>query len=386
MWKKTGVIIWMGILAAFAGKEMVIHNKTANIVHAVSTVDSITFKHTEGPSGQLNLHRDALVDSVAHAKIDSITFQETDCSNIEDVTSKVYFTFVIHNEEDDANGVPGSIPTIPDYNGNKAVFDHFAGAMMDYAKMLQKYGATLSFQPDWTFIEGAMNFRPSFFPDLEALGNVEVIPHAHETIVPLDSIYKMEIEAGAHPRKQIGGMTVGKYMQSEDWFNKNPGWSHWTGPFQSPGHVGDASPPPFAFRIPLPADVSETIDLYKHVASSPVVVTGSIPSAVNSWSSAKPTGAYISSSYWFEATRFFMAESDDQSVPAQWRKVPGNVRMMTSAEKIAKIETALKDTYLPLQSEGKLEFMNPGEVVDMYKRYEHCLDLVDGQDLSGYAK
>ncbi len=94
------------------------------------------------------------------------------CAGIDEIAAKIYLCFVIHNEEDDANGVPGSMPNIPDYNGDQATFDHFADAMYDYAVMLNSHGATLGFQPDWTFTEGVASYRPEFFEELLALGTV----------------------------------------------------------------------------------------------------------------------------------------------------------------------------------------------------------------------
>ncbi len=58
---------------------------------------------------------------------------------------------------------------------------------------------------------------------------------------------------------------------------------------------------------------------------------------------------------------------------------------LTSAELIASIGQTIEDDFLPLVSQGTLEFKTVGELVTLYRQYESCLDLVDGQDLSGFV-
>lgn len=162
---------------------------------------------------------------------------------------------------------------IPDFNGDEATFKHFADAFYDYAKMLRDEGAAFSFQTDWTFVEGVENLRPAYFKDLLALGNVEMVPHAHESCVPYDVLYTRLEVLGAHPAKIIGGMTFADYLARTTWFAANPGWTFWNGPFGTPNHTSDASTPPFAYRVRGPGAVSAVEDLYVHAASSPLIVT-----------------------------------------------------------------------------------------------------------------
>ncbi len=306
------------------------------------------------------------------------------CTGIDEITSKVYFCFVIHNEEDDANGIPGSSAHIPDYNDDPGIFDHFADAMVDYAVMLSSYGATLSFQPDWTFTEGVERYRPQFFVDLLALGHVEIVPHAHETVVAYDELYDRLGALGASPQLILGGMTFDAYRTKQAWFATHPEFAFWGAPTVTVGHVDDQPAPPFAYRIPMPEAVTEVTDLYTHAASSPVIATPGLPPHLTVMFTVKPGGRYLSPSYSFNATREFLAEASDTSVPAQWRKQPTGDGV-TAAELIASIGATLEDDLLPLVSQGRLEFKTVGELLTLYRQYESCLDLVDGQDLSGFV-
>ncbi|MBI5057962.1 MAG: hypothetical protein HZB61_15235 [Nitrospirae bacterium] len=312
------------------------------------------------------------------------------CSSVNDITSKIYFCFIIHNEEDDVNGVPNSNPLIPDYNGNPAVFNHFADAMMDYALMLNSYGATLSFQPDWTFIEGVQKYRPGFFTDLLQLGNVEIVPHAHETYVPYDEVYTMLEMNYAQPLKILGGMTHDKYKASQVWFDANPGFAFWGAPLQTSNHINDKAPPPMVYRIAEPKDIYDYYDLYRHVASSSIIATPGVPSDVTKMFQIKPVGNYITPSYELYATRYFLAEPDDTSVPRIWRKrldgtqTPG-AGNRTASEIINSVAYKIQNELQPLILQGKLEFKTVGEIINLFKQYEQCLDIRDNQDLCDFV-
>ncbi|MBI5542829.1 MAG: hypothetical protein HY901_02995 [Deltaproteobacteria bacterium] len=309
------------------------------------------------------------------------------CTDIEAVTSKVYLTFVIHNEEDDAGGVSGSAPTIPDFNGDPAVFQHFANAMISFAQMLSQHGAALSFQPDWTFIEGVQKYRPSFFAELLALGsNMEVVPHAHESYVPYDEVYRRLVSLGARPQMILGGMTFNDYLKKQAWLDLNPGFVFWGAPTATINHLDDKPAPGVVYRIPPPMSVREVADLYKHVASSPLIVTPGLPSEPSLMLDAKPTGRYISPAYVFHATREFLADPTDTSVPAKWRKrIDGSKPQFganqTAAELIAEVSQKITSAYAPLVEQGKLEHATVGRIVELYLSHEPCLDLSDGQDL-----
>lgn len=312
------------------------------------------------------------------------------CKYVEEVTGKVYVTFVIHNEEDDAGGVPGSVPDIPDYNGDEAVFRHFAGAMFRYAKMLASVGVKLSFQPDWTFTEGVDAYERSYFRDLLELGNVEVLPHAHETVISYDVLHARLNALDAEAPKIFGGMTFDAYRQKQAWFDANPGWTFWAAPSASPGHVDDAPMPPFAYRVAAPGEVSSVSDLRVHRASSPIVVTPGLPGNPVQMLALKPEGRFVTPAYFFHATREFLADPSDTSVPPAWRKrtdgsMPPFGENLSAQELIEQTRVLVETELLPLAQDGKVEFVTVRELIELYEKNESCLDLQDGEDLTGYV-
>ncbi|MCI5159504.1 MAG: hypothetical protein D3906_13945, partial [Candidatus Electrothrix sp. AUS1_2] len=310
--------------------------------------------------------------------------QRSQKATLEQVTSKVYLCFVIHTEEDDAKGVSGSVPSIPDYNGDQKVFDHFADAMYEYAAMLKTYGAFLSFQPDWTFVEGVKNFRPTYFQDLLALGTVEIVPHAHETVVRYDELYERLQELGANPKKIIGGMAFEHFLKHKNWVASHPDWAFWDGPFVTIGHVNDQPAPPLVYRIST-EHLSGVSDLYTHSSSSSVIVSPSLPDVDLRF---KPSGNFIVPSYVFKATRFFLAESNDLTVPLEWRKDPQGMQNganMSASEQIEEIRSRITREFLPLIAQGKLEFAPVHKIINLFRSYESLLDLADGEQLIKYA-
>ena len=308
----------------------------------------------------------------------------TDCADIDAVTAKIYYAFVIHNEEDDANCSAGSEPGIPDYNGDSGVFAHYAQAMLDYAAMLGRHGAALSFQPDWTFVEGVTRFRPGFFDELRATGgNVEVVPHAHESCVPYDELFDRIAAAGGQPVKILGGMTFDAFRAKQGWFDANPGWAFWGVPTAYLGHVGDRSAPPIVYRIAQPSSVARIEDLYRHLASSPIIATGSLPGWPAAMLAAKPTGRYLTPAYDFKATRWFLAEASDTSVPPQWR-LGGTGQQdsgLTAAQQIAATEQLIQSLQ-PMVDQGQVAYATVSQLLELFRRHEHCLDLQPDQDLS----
>ncbi len=304
------------------------------------------------------------------------------CDGIDAITAPVYVAYVIHNEEDDANGVPGSSKQIPDYNGDPAVFEHFATAMVDFATMLSGRGATLSFQPDWTWIEGVQKYRPDFWAELRALPGVEIVPHAHATVVPYIDVYTSLVDAGAEPETILGGSTFDQYLGMQDFFDTNPGFVYWDAPLATPGHTDDKPTPPMLYRIAQPKDTAVVDDLYVHVADSPIIVTPGLPSELPMMTKQKPQGRYLSPSYVFYPTRHFLGEPDDDSLPPIWRKSKPTDR--TAAELIADEAARLDDQLLPLVDEGAVKFATVRQVVDLFLEHEPCLDLTDGQDMTGF--
>jgi len=295
----------------------------------------------------------------------------------------------MHNEEDDPGGVPGSNPDIPDYNGDEAVFRHFCAAMFRYANMLSGFGAKLSFQPDWTFTEGVDLYERHYFRDLIDLGNVEILPHAHETVVSYDELFARLESLQAEPEMILGGMTFDAYRQKQSWFDEHEGWSFWGAPTATTGHVDDFPAPPFAYRIAPPASVSAVEGLLVHRADSAIVATPGLPLNPATMLEAKPADRLLTPAYGFHVTREFLADPGDTAVPAKWRKrtdgtSPPYGDNLTAHELIEQERQWIESEIMPLVNEGKMEFATVREIVELFTKNEPCLDLEDQQDLTPY--
>jgi hypothetical protein len=142
--------------------------------------------------------------------------------------------------------------------------------------------------------------------------------------------------------------------------------------------------------VPEPDDVTEIPDLYKHVADSMVIVTPAVasqaaqlgPITPDQWLANKPKGRFIVPAYIRYGTRGFLAEPTDTSVPSQWR-APNSA--MASAAMIDNAVEMVDVTLAPYLADGTIEFKSISEIIELYRTYEHCLDLTDGMDLSGYV-
>ena len=116
----------------------------------------------------------------------------------------LYLTIIVHNEEDLSRGVLPKA-NIPDYDGDEAVMQHFASAMLSFAAMAAEHGARISFGSDWTFSRGVANYVPNFYAELEVLGH-EVDAHAHESSVLYHEVREEIVLAGGTPTPVASGM------------------------------------------------------------------------------------------------------------------------------------------------------------------------------------
>ncbi len=230
----------------------------------------------------------------------------------------------------------------------------------------------------------AKSYQPDFWDQLNALEGVEIVPHAHQTVVLYDELYASLLDAGAAPEKILGGTTFEQYVGMQKWFDANPGFVYWDAPLASPGHVDDKPTPPMVYRIAEPKDADTHEDLYVHVAASPIIVSPGLVSKPQAMLKTKPAGRYITPSYVFFPTRQFLAEPDDAQVPPLWRKKPGGPGK-SAAELIAIEAQKIESQYQPLVDSGKVEFATVRTIIDLYVQYEACLDLEDQQDMSVFA-
>jgi len=288
------------------------------------------------------------------------------CRDIAKVTSKLFVTYVVHNEEDDAHCKQSSAPE-PDYNGNKNLFLVYSKTIVELAKLLNEFGMKLSFQPDWTFVEGVKKFQPDFFSHLLSVGNVEVLPHAHATCVSYPELFRRLHDLGANPQKIIGGVTWDDYKSQDE--NKSPaGWAQWGAPAASIGHKNDKKFPPVVYRMKSPQQLQKSGDEHIHNAASPNIVTPGFlvspgqPLELGVWLNQKPPKHTLSPVYIFDAPKFV---SDAKS----------------AAEYINRVRQMIVSKVLPYKQNGSIEFVQVSELISLFKKYESCLDLEDGQSV-----
>jgi len=116
----------------------------------------------------------------------------------------LYVTLVIHTEEDLGGGTVPK-PSIPDYDGDEALMNHFASVMRAFAEMASEHGAAINFGSDWTFSRGVERYEPTFYSDLEALGH-EIDAHAHESSVLYHDVREAITTAGGNPSHVASGL------------------------------------------------------------------------------------------------------------------------------------------------------------------------------------
>jgi|GEM_PF-1408154 len=285
------------------------------------------------------------------------------CEEADSITSKLYLTYVVHNEEDDANCVAASAPE-PDYNGNKNLYLVYSKTILELAKLLDEFGLKLSFQPDWTFVEGAKKYQPDFFRRLLAVGNVEVLPHAHATCVSYPELYRRLEELGAKPQKIVGGVLWDDYVSGKE--DKAPkGWSHWGAPAASVGHKSDRTFPPVVYRLRSPELLKKAGDESIHDAASPVIVTPGFlispgqPVELGVLANNKPPKRLLSPVYIFDSPKFV---SDSKS----------------SANYLGRVREMIQNKIIPYKQKGLVEFIQISGMIELFKKYESCLDLKSG--------
>jgi hypothetical protein len=132
----------------------------------------------------------------------------------------LYLTIVMHTEEDVHGGTEPKAQ-IPDYDGDEALFRHFAGAVTRFGQMAASHGARINFGSDWTFSAAVELYDPSFYPGLESMGH-EVDAHAHESFVPYHEVRQWISRAGGSPTQVASGLSeaaaYGRMEYFDDWY------------------------------------------------------------------------------------------------------------------------------------------------------------------------
>jgi hypothetical protein len=112
------------------------------------------------------------------------TYQELDLEVIPLASPqpKLYIVSMMHAEE-------------ADYFLQESVYQGYADNLRDLMALFDVHGAKIALQPDWTFIQGTVDFDPTLFSDFQAHGH-GVDTHAHETTHDLGQVHDMLDAAG----------------------------------------------------------------------------------------------------------------------------------------------------------------------------------------------
>ena len=151
---------------------------------------------------------------------DKPTTQDSDPVTITENPTDLFFTIIIHNEED-VGSCQNPKATIPDYDGNEIMTLHFTNVLREFGEMAASHGAKINYGTDWTFAQAVEKFDPTFFADFEAMGH-EIDAHAHESCN--DHLYHNVrqdiIAANGSPTHVASGMTEDEIQDQMTYFDR----------------------------------------------------------------------------------------------------------------------------------------------------------------------
>ncbi len=99
----------------------------------------------------------------------------------------------------------------------EAVYLQYANNIRNLKQVFNNHGAKIALQPDWTFIQGTVNFDPSLFADFQADGH-GVDAHAHESHFNIAAVHNMLDDAG------VAGTIIANGGWNQIW-NPNLTWA-----------------------------------------------------------------------------------------------------------------------------------------------------------------
>jgi len=99
---------------------------------------------------------------------------------------------------------------------NEAIFLEYADTLRALMNLFNNHGAKIALQPDWTFIEGAMNFDPTLLTDFQDSGH-GVDTHAHETEYDLAYVHNLLDSAGVQDTIIANGGFNQTYGDDGNW-------------------------------------------------------------------------------------------------------------------------------------------------------------------------
>jgi len=115
---------------------------------------------------------------------ENFTYQKVIIEVIEPVAVEppLYVVSMMHAEEQD-------------FYMNETTFLGYADTLRSLQVVFDTHDAKIALQPDWTFIEGEMDFDPTLFSDLQAAGH-GVDAHAHESEYDIGDVHDLLDDAG----------------------------------------------------------------------------------------------------------------------------------------------------------------------------------------------
>lgn len=137
---------------------------------------------------------------------------------LETFTSPLYFTIVVHNEEDTSKCTSPKA-NAPDYDGDEKLLLHFTNSFRELGEIAQQHGAKINFGTDWTFSNGVELYDPTFYTDMEAMGH-EIDAHAHQSCILYSEVREDIIDAGGTPTKVASGMEEENIYKQMEYFDK----------------------------------------------------------------------------------------------------------------------------------------------------------------------
>jgi len=103
------------------------------------------------------------------------------------------------------------------------VYLPFAQNLKTLKQVFNEHGAKIALQPDWTFIQGTVNFSPTLFAEFQADGH-GVDTHAHESVNDLAAVHDMLDAAG------VTGTIIANGGYTQDW-NPDLTWAAYVAHF-----------------------------------------------------------------------------------------------------------------------------------------------------------
>ena len=294
--------------------------------------------------------------------------EEIETKTLQQFTSPLYLTVIIHTEEDTSKC---SIPKaqIPDYDGNEELLLHFTMVMREFAEMVASHNAKINFGTDWTFANGIEAYDPTFFTDIEALGH-EVDAHAHASCVLYHELRQDIIDAGASPTAVASGVNEAKIYEEMDYFDQYyPEYEILWG-VAAPGHGAGEEISTWVWR-PSKDNWLEHDPNGKYIHIGHGEQIASVDLIQDTIDNRKPN--YINTYAVFTNPREFLAAKGTSGIPDQWT---------TNLEDPNYWENKLQwwDEFLTeLDEINNLQYASLTEIADIFVEAEDNLDFNFGE-------